>query len=225
MSTVLVIEDDRETAEQIVSELTRHGFQVDHEATGAAGLQRASSGRYDVITLDRRLPEIDGLTIVARLREGEIKTPVLLLSALGEVEDRVRGLRAGGDDYLTKPFAFAELTARVDALLRRSPETRSTLLRVSDLELDLVMREARRGTRRLDLQSREVKLLAHLMQHHGQAVTRAMLFEQVWHYHFDPGTNLIDVHIGKLRRKVDQPGEQALIHTVRGVGFVLRAPL
>jgi two-component system OmpR family response regulator len=225
MSTVLVIEDDGETAEQIVSELTRHGFQVDHEATGAAGLQRASSGRYDVITLDRRLPEIDGLTIVARLREGEIKTPVLLLSALGEVEDRVRGLRAGGDDYLTKPFAFAELTARVDALLRRSPETRSTLLRVSDLELDLVMREARRGTRRLDLQSREVKLLAYLMQHHGQAVTRAMLFEQVWHYHFDPGTNLIDVHIGKLRRKVDQPGEQALIHTVRGVGFVLRAPL
>jgi len=225
MATVLVIEDDAETAEQIVSQLARHGFKVDHEAGGLAGLERASTGRYDVITLDRRLPQLDGLTIVERLRQAQVKTPVLLLSALAEVEDRVRGLRAGGDDYLTKPFAFAELSARVDALLRRSPEPRLTLLRVADLEVDLLTREARRGTRRLDLQPRELRLLEYLMQHHGQAVTRAMLFEQVWHYHFDPRTNLIDVHIGKLRRKVDQQGEAPLIHTVRGIGFVLRAPV
>jgi two-component system OmpR family response regulator len=224
MAKVLVIEDDAETAEQIVAELGRHGFAVDREAAGLAGLERASTGYYDVITLDRRLPELDGLVIVERLRQAGVRTPVLLLSALGEVEDRVRGLRAGGDDYLTKPFAFAELTARVDALLRRSPEPRATLLRIGDLELDLLAREARRGTRNLELQPRELRLLEYLVRHHGQVVTRAMLFEQVWHYHFDPRTNLIDVHIGKLRRKVDLPGETPLIHTVRGVGFVLRAP-
>jgi two-component system OmpR family response regulator len=225
MTTVLVIEDDSDTAEQIVSELTRHGFKVHHEAAGLAGLERASTGQYDLITLDRRLPQLDGLTIVERLRQAQVKTPVLLLSALAEVEDRVRGLRAGGDDYLTKPFAFAELSARVDALLRRSPEPRPTLLRVADLEVDLLTREARRATRRLDLQPRELRLLEYLMRHHGQMVTRLMLFEQIWHYHFDPRTNLIDVHIGKLRRKVDQPGEPSLIHTVRGIGFVLRAPV
>jgi two-component system, OmpR family, response regulator len=223
MARVLVIEDDSETADQIVAELTRHGLAVDCEATGFAGLQRASTGNYDVITLDRLLPELDGLTIVERLRQAQVKTPVLMLSALGEVEDRVRGLRAGGDDYLVKPFAFAELSARVDALLRRSPEPRSTVLRVDDLEVDLLAREARRGTRRLDLQPRELRLLECLMRHHGQVVTRAMLFEQVWHFHFDPRTNLIDVHIGKLRRKVDLPDEAPLIHTVRGIGFVLRA--
>jgi two-component system, OmpR family, response regulator len=224
MTRVLVIEDDAETAEQIAAELTRHGFTVDREATGLAGLERASTGDYDVITLDRLLPEVDGLTIVERLRQRHVMTPVLLLSALGEVEDRVRGLRAGGDDYLTKPFAFAELSARVDALLRRSPEPRSTVLRVGDLEVDLLAREARRGARRLDLQPRELRLLACLMQHHDRVVTRAMLFEQVWHYHFDPRTNLIDVHIGRLRRKIDLPEETPLIHTIRGVGFVLRAP-
>ena len=224
MAKVLVIEDDAETADQIVAELGRHGFAVDREATGLAGLERASTGHYDVITLDRRLPELDGLVVVERLRQAGVKTPVLLLSALGEVEDRVRGLRAGGDDYLTKPFAFTELTARVDALLRRSPEPRATVLRIGDLEVDLLSREARRGTRNLELQPRELRLLEYLVRHHGQVVTRAMLFEQVWHYHFDPRTNLIDVHIGKLRRKVDPPGETPLIHTVRGVGFVLRAP-
>jgi two-component system, OmpR family, response regulator len=223
MARVLVIEDDAETADQIVAELGRHGFAVDREAEGLAGLERASSGDYDVITLDRRLPECDGLTIVERLRQAGVKTPVLLLSALGEVEDRVRGLRAGGDDYLTKPFAFAELSARVDALLRRSPEPRTTVLRVGDLEVDLLAREARRGTRSLELQPRELRLLEYLVRHHGQVVTRAMLFEQVWHYHFDPRTNLIDVHIGRLRRKVDLPGEAPLIHTVRGIGFMLRA--
>jgi two-component system OmpR family response regulator len=223
MARVLVIEDDAETADQIVAELGRHGFAVDREAKGLAGLERASSGDYDVITLDRRLPECDGLTIVERLRQAGVKTPILLLSALGEVEDRVRGLRAGGDDYLTKPFAFAELCARVDALLRRSPEPRATVLRVGDLEVDLLAREVRRGTRHLELQPRELRLLEYLVRHHDQVVTRAMLFEQVWHYHFDPRTNLIDVHIGRLRRKVDLPGEVPLIHTVRGIGFVLRA--
>jgi two-component system OmpR family response regulator len=223
MARVLVIEDDGETADQIVAELGRHGFAVDREAEGLAGLERASTGDYDVITLDRRLPECDGLTIVERLRQAGVKTPILLLSALGEVEDRVRGLRAGGDDYLTKPFAFAELCARVDALLRRSPEPRATVLRVGDLEVDLLAREVRRGTRHLELQPRELRLLEYLVRHHDQVVTRAMLFEQVWHYHFDPRTNLIDVHIGRLRRKVDLPGEVPLIHTVRGIGFVLRA--
>jgi two-component system, OmpR family, response regulator len=224
MTRVLVIEDDAETASQIAAELTRHGFEVDRETNGLVGLQRASSGDYDVITLDRLLPELDGLAVVERLRQARVMTPVLLLSALGEVEDRVRGLRAGGDDYLTKPFAFTELSARVDALLRRSPEPRSTVLRVGDLEVDLLARQARRGTRRLDLQPRELRILTYLMQHHGQVVTRAMLFEHVWHYHFDPRTNLIDVHIGKLRRKIDLPEEPALIQTVRGIGFVLRAP-
>lgn len=224
MAKVLVIEDDAETAEQITAELTRHGLAVDCERTGLAGLTRAASGGYDVITLDRLLPEVDGLTIVERLREMQVSTPVLMLSALSEVEDRVRGLRAGGDDYLTKPFAFLELCARVDALLRRSPEPRSTLLRIGDLEVDLLAREARRGNRKLELKPRELKLLESLMRHQGQVVTRAMLFEQVWHYHFDPRTNLIDVHIGRLRRKVDRTDEPALIHTVRGMGFVLRAP-
>jgi two-component system OmpR family response regulator len=224
MARVLVIEDDPETTEQISAELTRHGLSVDCERTGLAGLKRAASGDYDLITLDRLLPERDGLTIIERLREARLKTPVLLLSALGEVEERVRGLRAGGDDYLAKPFAFAELCARVDALLRRSPEPRSTLMRVGDLEVDLLVREARRGSRKLDLKPRELKLLECLMRHHGQVVTRAMLFEQVWHYHFDPRTNLIDVHIGRLRRKVDPPDAPALIHTVRGIGFLLRAP-
>lgn len=224
MARVLVIEDDAETAEQIVSELMLRGFIIDHEANGPAGLERASSGEYDVITLDRLLPGLDGLTVVARLREAQVTTPVLMLSALGEVEERVRGLRAGGDDYLTKPFAFTELCARVDALLRRSPEPRATVVRVADLEIDLLARESRRGSRRLDLTPRELKLLDYLMRHQGQVATRAMLFEQVWHYHFDPRTNLIDVHIGRLRRKVDRPGEPQLLHTVRGIGFLLRAP-
>lgn len=224
MARVLVIEDDSETAEQIVAELTRHGLSVDCELTGRAGLERAASGDYDVITLDRLLPEVDGLTIVQRLRQNLVRTPVLLLSALGEVEDRVRGLRAGGDDYLVKPFASVELCARVDALLRRSLEPRPTVVRVGDLEVDLLAREVRRGPRMLDLKPRELRLLECLMRHHGQVVTRAMLFEQVWHYHFDPRTNIIDVHMGRLRRKVDLPNEPPLIHTVRKIGFLLRAP-
>jgi two-component system OmpR family response regulator len=224
MVKVLVIEDDNETAAQIVDELTRHGYDVDREADGPAGLKRASTAAYDLITLDRLLPELEGLAIVETLRRNGVNTPVLVLSALGEMDERVRGLRAGGDDYLTKPFAFAELCARVDALLRRSPEPRDTVLRVDELELDLLSRTARRGRRSLELLPREFRLLEYLMRHEGDTATRAMLFEHVWGYRFDPRTNLIDVHVGRLRRKVDGPGEPPLIRTVRGIGFVLHAP-
>ena len=223
MAKVLVIEDDDETAGQIVGELTRHGYDVDREATGPAGLDRASTAIYDLITLDRLLPGLEGLAVIETLRRNGINTPVLVLSAVGEVDERVRGLRAGGDDYLTKPFAFAELRARVDALLRRSPEPRDTVLRVDDLELDLLSRTARRGPRSLELLPRELQLLEYLMRHVGQTVTRAMLFEHVWGYRFDPRTNLVDVHVGRLRRKVDSPDEPSLLHTVRGVGFALHA--
>jgi two-component system OmpR family response regulator len=224
MANILVVEDDEETAHQIVVELTRHGHRVDRAADGHTGLSHAATGDYDLITLDRLLPRLDGLAVIDGMRRSGIKTPVLVLSALGEVEERVRGLRAGGDDYLTKPFAFAELCARIETLLRRSPEPRQTLMRVGNLELDLLARRARRGERLLDLKPRELVLLEFLMRNHGRTVTRAMLFEQVWHYHFDPRTNLIDVHIGRLRRKVDLPGEPALIQTVRGAGFSLHEP-
>ena len=223
MVKVLVIEDDNETAAQIVEELRRHGYDVDREADGPAGLDRASTVAYDLITLDRLLPALEGLAIVETLRRSGVNTPVLVLSAVGEVDERVRGLRAGGDDYLTKPFAFAELCARVDALLRRSPEPRDTVLRVDELELDLLSRTARRGRRTLDLLPRELQLLEYLMRHEGHTVTRAMLFEHVWDYRFDPRTNLVDVHVGRLRRKVDGPGEPPLMRTIRGIGFALHA--
>ena len=223
MVKVLVIEDDNETAAQIVEELRRHGYDVDREADGPAGLDRASTVAYDLITLDRLLPALEGLAIVETLRRSGVNTPVLVLSAVGEVDERVRGLRAGGDDYLTKPFAFAELCARVDALLRRSPEPRDTVLRVDELELDLLSRTARRGRRTLELLPRELRLLEYLMRHEGHTVTRAMLFEHVWDYRFDPRTNLVDVHVGRLRRKVDGPGEPPLIRTIRGIGFALHA--
>jgi two-component system OmpR family response regulator len=221
---VLVIEDDPETAGEIVTELSSHGFEVDWAANGRDGLARASAGGYDVMTVDRLLPEVDGLTIVQTIRSNGIKTPVLVLSALAEVDERVRGLKAGGDDYLTKPFALVELSARVDALLRRPADPRETILRVGPLLLDLIERTAGRGKRKLDLLPREFQLLEYLMRHAGQVVTRAMLFEQVWHYRFDPRTNLVDVHMGRLRRKVDGPNETAMILSVRGTGFQLRAP-
>ena len=223
MVKVLVIEDDNETARQIAEELARHGYDVDRESTGPAGLSRAATAVYDLITLDRLLPELEGLAIVETLRGKGVSTPVLVLSALGEVDERVRGLRAGGDDYMVKPFAYAELRARVEALLRRSPEPRDTVLRLGDLELDLLSRSARRGRRALDLLPRELRILEYLMRHEGQTVTRAMLFERVWGYRFDPRTNLVDVHVGRLRRKVDSPGDPPLLHTVRGVGFALHA--
>ena len=222
MIRVLVIEDDSETAAEIVEDFTAAGFSVDREATGPDGLRRAQSEAFDVITLDRMLPDMDGLAVLDNLRASGIRTPVLVLSALSNVDERVKGLRAGGDDYLSKPFFASELRARVEVLARRPPDREQTLLRFEDLTLDLLDRAARRGERNLELFPREFKLLDFLVRHAGQVVTRAILFEQVWRYRFDPGTNLVDVHIGKLRRKVDAPGEPQLIHTVRGTGFVLK---
>jgi two-component system OmpR family response regulator len=223
MIRVLVIEDDDETADEIVVELQSSGFEVDREATGPTGLRRIETDAYDVVTLDRMLPELDGLKLLEEIRRAGISTPVLVLSALGDVDERVRGLRAGGDDYLTKPFALLEMRARVEALARRSPEPRQSVLHVGNLELDLLARTARRGARPIELTPREMILLKFMMENTGQVVTRAMLFEHVWRYRFDPGTNLVDVHLGRLRRKVDAPGEPVLIHTLRKIGFILRA--
>ncbi|WP_210250680.1 response regulator transcription factor [Mesorhizobium sp. SARCC-RB16n] len=223
MMKVLVVEDDAETAEEIVDEFSAAGFDVVRAASGPDGLAKAQTQVFDVITLDRLLPGLDGLSLLEILRGGGVDTPVLVLSALSSVDERIRGLRAGGDDYLVKPFSPAELRTRVEVLARRSPDPRLTILRLHDLELDLLTRTVRRGSREVDLVPREIKLLEYMLRHANQVVTRAMLFEQVWHYRFDPGTNLVDVHLGRLRRKIDQPGEVPLIHTVRGRGFVLRA--
>lgn len=225
MMKVLLIEDDDQTAHEIMAELVHRGFHVERAATGTMGLEKARRAvEQDVIIVDRLLPEIDGLTIIETLRRDQIRTPVLVLSALGAVDDRVRGLRAGGDDYLAKPFALVELAARLEALLRRPVESRETMLRVGPLELDLIERTAQRGNRRIDLLPREFRLLEYMVRREGQMVTRAMLFEEVWNYRFVPNSNLVDVHMGRLRRKVDEPEETPMIHSVRGAGFVLRAP-
>jgi two-component system OmpR family response regulator len=224
MATVLLIEDDKETAYEIRAELGERGHVVDWAANGIEGLDKARSGGVEVMIVDRLLPGMDGLTIVEALRHEGMRTPVLVLSALGAIDDRVRGLRAGGDDYLTKPFATVELIARIDALLRRPAESRDTLLRVGALELDLMERIARRGDRTIVLLPREFRLLEYMMRREGQMLTRTMLLEEVWNYKFIPHTNLIDVHMGRLRHKVDEPNEPPMIHNVRGVGFILRAP-
>ena len=224
MSRVLLIEDDRQTADEIVAELVDRGFQVEWAATGIEGLDKARTGESDVMIVDRLLPGIDGLTIIEVVRQEHVRTPVLVLSALGAVDDRIRGLRAGGDDYLTKPFAILELIARIEALLRRPSENRDTMLRVGPLELDLISRAAKRGERPIDLLPREFRLLEYMMRRKDQLLTRAMLFEEVWNYKFVPQSNLVDVHMGRLRRKVDGSDEQPMIHNVRGEGFVLRAP-
>jgi len=222
MAKVLTIEDDAVTAREIVTELQSRGNQVDWVDNGAAGLKRASGGEYDAITLDRMLPGLDGLAVVTALREAGVQTPVLMISALSDVDERVRGLRAGGDDYLTKPFAPDEMVARIEVLLRRQRTTeRETLLRVADLELDLIARSARRGPHALELLPIEFRLLEFLVRNSDQVLTRTMIFEAVWGYHFDPGTNIIDVHIGRLRKKVDPPGVVPLIRTVRGSGYRL----
>jgi len=222
---VLVVEDDRHTREFIERALRESGYTVDAVGNGRDGLFMATTEPHDVIVLDRMLPIVDGLTILRTLRASKITTPVLVLSALGEVDDRVDGLRAGGDDYLVKPFALAELLARIEALLRRprsvEQSSETTLLRIADLELDRLKRTVRRGERRIDLQPKEFQLLEYLMRHHDQVVTRTMLLEAVWDYHFDPKTNVIDVHISNLRQKVDKDARHALIHTVRGVGYRL----
>ena len=218
---ILLIEDDGETCSEIRGALGERGYDVDDSATGTAGLNAARRGAYDLLIVDRMLPELDGLAVIETLRAERVRTPVLVLSALGAVDDRIRGLKAGGDDYLTKPFALGELTARIEALLRRPVETRATVLRVGPLSLDLIDRNATRGERVIDLLPREFKLLEYLMRRPDRVVTRDMMLEDVWNYRFLPQTNLVDVHIGKLRRKIDAPGEQPLIRGVRGAGFML----
>ncbi len=222
---ILVIEDDRETLDYIAKGLDESGHVVDRSGDGKEGLFMALEGKYDVLVVDRMLPGLDGLSIVQSLRGAGDSTPVLILSALGEVNDRVEGLQKGGDDYLTKPFAFSELVARLEALVRRGEsEAVATKLQVGDLEMDLLAHTVTRAGRAVELQPREFRLLEYLMRHSGQVVTRTMLLERVWDYHFDPQTNVIDVHISRLRRKIDRDFEAPLLHTVRGAGYALRPP-
>ncbi len=220
---LLLIEDDREAAQYVAKGLRESGYTVDHAADGRDGLFQATEKQYDLIIVDRMLPHLDGLSIVRMLRQNGCKTPVLILSALGTVDDRVEGLKAGGDDYLTKPFAFAELLARVEAHLRRGGGKEVvTQLRLGDLELDLLARRVTRAGREIDLTSKEFTLLEYLMRRAGQVVTRTMLLEGVWDLHFDPQTNVVDVHMSRLRQAVDKGFERPLIHTVRGAGYIMR---
>jgi two-component system OmpR family response regulator len=222
---ILVVEDDPETAGQLVESLTSSGYQVDLAATGSDALSRGTANDYVVVTIDRMLPDIDGIAVMRQLRSEGVATPFLILSALGEVDDRVRGLRAGGDDYLVKPFSFVELLARVEALGRRSDTVvKETILRVGDLAVDLVSRTASRHGKEIQLFPREFQLLEYLVRNEGRVVSRAMLLQHVWDLHFDPSTNIIDVYVGRIRRKVDDQQDYPLIHTVRGVGYCLRAP-
>jgi two-component system, OmpR family, response regulator len=222
---ILVIEDDASMVDYLVKGLRESGFVIDRAADGREGLFLAAGEPYDVLIVDRMLPGLDGLGVIATLRAAGKTTPALILSALGEVDERIRGLRAGGDDYLTKPFAFAELLARIEALLRRSsPDLAETVLKIADLEMDLCARVVQRRGRRIALQPQEFRLLEYLMRHAGEVVSRTMLFENVWDYHFDPRTNVIDVHIGRLRKKIDRDFDRPLLHTIRGAGYSLRAP-
>ncbi|KAA0122004.1 DNA-binding response regulator [Methylobacterium sp. P1-11] len=221
MARLLLIEDDGDTAGDVLDDLRGRGHEVAWVETGPDGARSAREGGWDAIILDRMLPGQDGLGVLRDLRRDGDRTPALVLSALGDVDERIRGLRAGGDDYLAKPFVLGELAARIEALLRRPVDGRETLLRVGSLEIDLVAGTGRRGTRNLDLLPRELKLLAYLMRSPGRIVTRAMLFEEVWNYRFTPKSNLIDVHLGRLRRKLEAAGEVPLIQNVRGVGFTL----
>lgn len=219
---VLLIEDDRSVAEFIVKGFEERGTEIAAAVTGSSGLAEARSGNFDVLIVDRMLPEIDGMSIIGTLRKENDQTPVLVLSALGEVDDKVQGLNAGADDYLAKPFNFEELYSRVEALVRRRQiDAPVTHLTVADLELDLLAHEVRRAGKKLLLQPREFRLLEYLMRHRGQVVTRAMLLENVWDYHFDPQTNVIDVHVSRLRQKIDKDFDEQLLRTVRGAGYVL----
>jgi two-component system OmpR family response regulator len=221
---LLIIEDDADAAAYLLKAFREAGHTPDHAADGLTGYAMAESGGYDVLIVDRMLPRLDGLSLVRSLREQNIATPVLILSALGQVDDRVKGLRAGGDDYLSKPYAFSELLARVEVLARRrgAPAAEPTTLRVGELELDRLSHRVVRSGRDIPLQPREYRLLEYLMRHAGQVVTRTMLLEQVWDYHFDPQTNVIDVHVSRLRGKIDKGFARPLIHTVRGAGYILR---
>jgi two-component system, OmpR family, response regulator len=223
-NNILLVEDDGDLAEEIIADLAARGYKAVHAADGLSAMAAVLLGSFDLLIVDRLLPGLDGIALIQRLRDENFHVPVLVLSALSAVDERVRGLKAGGDDYLTKPFAFSELAARIEALLRRPLETRETTLQLGDLTLDLIDRMAMRNGRRIDLLPREFKLLEYLMRRPEQVVTRAMLLEDVWHYRFVPQTNLVDVHIGKLRRKLDAQGEPPLIESIWGSGFMLRAP-
>jgi two-component system OmpR family response regulator len=221
---LLIVEDDEATAGYLVNGLSEAGYTVDRVADGRDGLFLATDGRYAAIILDRMLPGMDGLAVLAALRAAQISTPVLILSALGTIDDRVKGLRAGAEDYLVKPFAFAELQARVESLIRRSTapsDAPITVLQCGDLEVDLLTRRATRAGKVLVLQPRELKLLEYLLHHKDQVVTRTMLLEDVWNFHFDPSTNVVDVHISRLRKKIDEGQEKPLLHTIRGAGYRL----
>jgi two-component system OmpR family response regulator len=220
---LLIIEDDREAADYLVKAFREVGHVADHAADGEEGLAMALDGGYDLLIVDRMLPKLDGLEVIGRLRARNVTTPVLILSALGAVDDRVRGLRSGGDDYLPKPYSFAELLARVEVVARRhAGRGEETQYRVGDLELDRLSHRVMRGSEEILLQPREFRLLEYLMKHAGQVVTRTMLLENVWDYHFDHQTNVIDVHISRLRSKIDKGFAQPLLHTVRGAGYMIR---
>jgi two-component system OmpR family response regulator len=222
---ILVVEDDPETAGQLMEQLTTSGYRVDLASNGNEALRHSAVRDYAVITIDRMLPDIDGIALMRQLRDDGVAAPFLILSALGEVDDRVRGLRAGGDDYLVKPFAFLELLARLETLGRRSETiAKETILRVGDLAIDLIERTASRRGKEILLLPREFQLLEYLARNEGRIVSRTMLLQHVWDLHFDPSTNIIDVYVGRLRRKVDDQQAYPLIHTVRGVGYCLRAP-
>lgn len=222
---LLLIEDDRATASYVQQGLAELGHACDHAQTGLDGLTAALTNTYDAIILDRNLPQLDGLSVLQALRSQGQRTPVLILSALGQVDDRIKGLEAGSDDYLTKPFSFGELMARIAAIVRRrsGAATATTTLQVGDLELDLLARSAKRGARRIELLNKEFQLLEYFMRHAGQVVTRTMLLEAAWDYSFDPGTNVIDVHVSRLRGKLEHGEEPPLLHTVRGAGYQLDA--
>jgi two-component system OmpR family response regulator len=220
---LLIVEDDRDAADYLVKAFREVGHVADAAHDGEDGLAMAVDGQFDVLIVDRMLPKRDGLSLIGTLRSKGIETPVLILSALGQVDDRVKGLRAGGDDYLPKPYSFSELLARVEVLARRrNGRSEETVLRVGDLELDRLSHQVRRGKDEITLQPREFRLLEYLMKHAGQAVTRTMLLENVWDYHFDPQTNVIDVHISRLRSKIDKGFSQPLLHTLRGTGYMIR---
>jgi two-component system, OmpR family, response regulator len=225
MAKVLVIEDDDATGAEMEACLSAAGHEVRREANGAKGLKAALGGGFDAITLDRMLPGLDGLEVVGRLHAGGVYTPVLMVSALSDVDERIAGLRAGGDDYLTKPFDPGELVARLEVMLRRRGWVAQTapVLAVGDLELDLVRHSARRGAREIELLPMEFKLLEFMMRNAGQTLSRRLIFETVWEYYFDPGTNLIEVYVSRLRKAIDAPGERPLIHTVRGQGYKIDA--
>jgi two-component system, OmpR family, response regulator len=223
---ILIIEDDDETAEYILNGLRKNGHVAEHMSDGRDGLMQATRSHYDAIVIDRMLPGLDGLTIVKSMRERGIRTPVLFLTARAGIDDRVEGLNSGGDDYLTKPFANSELVARLHALTRRPPLTPvETVLRVADLKIDLLTRHVMRGDATILLRPREFRLLEYLMRNAERVVTRTMLLEKVWEFHFDPKTKIVETHISRLRAKVDGGSKDRLIHTVRGAGYVIRRPI